>query len=77
MPPAEPLSISIVSSRATTGLTPKAYATAHRSERMRAELGRRKTVTEAIYEAGFNLNGRFLRGTLGNAWNETERLSRT
>ena len=41
------------------GLTPKAYATAHRSERMRAELGRRNTVTEAIYEAGFNSNGRF------------------
>src|SRR5262245_20095777 len=38
--------------KATTGLTPKAYATAHRSERMRAELGRRNTVTEAIYEAG-------------------------
>ena len=32
---------------------------AHRSERMRAELGRRRTVTEAIYEAGFNSNGRF------------------
>jgi AraC family transcriptional regulator, regulatory protein of adaptative response / methylated-DNA-[protein]-cysteine methyltransferase len=45
--------------KTTTGLTPKAYATAHRSERMRAELGRRKTVTEAIYEAGFNSNGRF------------------
>jgi AraC family transcriptional regulator, regulatory protein of adaptative response / methylated-DNA-[protein]-cysteine methyltransferase len=45
--------------KATTGLTPKAYATAHRSERMRAELGRRNTVTEAIYEAGFKSNGRF------------------
>jgi AraC family transcriptional regulator of adaptative response/methylated-DNA-[protein]-cysteine methyltransferase len=45
--------------KAVTGLTPKAYATAHRSERMRAELGRRSTVTEAIYEAGFNSNGRF------------------
>jgi AraC family transcriptional regulator, regulatory protein of adaptative response / methylated-DNA-[protein]-cysteine methyltransferase len=45
--------------KATTGLTPKAYATAHRSERMRAELVRRNTVTEAIYEAGFNSNGRF------------------
>jgi AraC family transcriptional regulator of adaptative response/methylated-DNA-[protein]-cysteine methyltransferase len=45
--------------KTATGLTPKAYATAHRSERMRAELGRRRTVTEAIYEAGFNSNGRF------------------
>ncbi len=51
--------------KATTGLTPKAYATAHRSERMRAELGRRKTVTEAIYEAGFNSNGRFYANASG------------
>ncbi|MGI8602061.1 MAG: bifunctional DNA-binding transcriptional regulator/O6-methylguanine-DNA methyltransferase Ada [Verrucomicrobiales bacterium] len=41
------------------GLTPKAYATAHRAERMRRELPKRNTVTEAIYEAGFNSNGRF------------------
>ena len=45
--------------KTATGMTPKAYAMAQRSERMRAELGRRKTVTEAIYEAGFNSNGRF------------------
>ena len=45
--------------RATTGLTPKAYAEARRSERMRKELSKRNTVTEAIYEAGFNSNGRF------------------
>ena len=38
---------------------------AHRSERMRAELGRRKTVTEAIYEAGFNSNGRFYANSSG------------
>lgn len=42
-----------------TGLTPKAYAAAHRAERMRAELPKRNTVTEAIYGAGFNSNGRF------------------
>ncbi len=48
-----------------TGLTPNAYATAHRSERMRAELGRRKTITEAIYEAGFNSNGRFYANSSG------------
>lgn len=41
------------------GLTPKAYAQAHRAERMRQELPKRKTVTEAIYRAGFNSNGRF------------------
>ena len=43
----------------TTGLTPKAYAKAHRAERMREELSKRNSVTEAIYGAGFNSNGRF------------------
>jgi AraC family transcriptional regulator of adaptative response/methylated-DNA-[protein]-cysteine methyltransferase len=42
-----------------TGLTPKAYALAHRADRVRLELSRRNTVTEAIYESGFNSNGRF------------------
>lgn len=42
-----------------TGLTPKAYAMARRDERLRSELARRRTVTEAIYEAGFNSNSRF------------------
>ncbi|HTD65285.1 MAG TPA: bifunctional DNA-binding transcriptional regulator/O6-methylguanine-DNA methyltransferase Ada [Candidatus Limnocylindria bacterium] len=41
------------------GLTPKAYAIAHRAERVRQALPKRNTVTEAIYEAGFNSNGRF------------------
>jgi AraC family transcriptional regulator, regulatory protein of adaptative response / methylated-DNA-[protein]-cysteine methyltransferase len=45
--------------KSVTGLTPKAFAAAHRSERMRKELPRRHTITEAIYEAGFNSNGRF------------------
>ncbi|MEY4483576.1 MAG: hypothetical protein RL693_1028, partial [Verrucomicrobiota bacterium] len=43
----------------TTGLTPKAYAVAHRAERLRKTLPGRHTVTEAIYAAGFNSNGRF------------------
>jgi AraC family transcriptional regulator of adaptative response/methylated-DNA-[protein]-cysteine methyltransferase len=42
-----------------TGLTPKAYATAHRAQRMHQELSRRGTVTSAIYNSGFNSNGRF------------------
>lgn len=42
-----------------TGLTPKEYATARRSERVRNGLPKSLTVTEAIYEAGFNSNGRF------------------
>lgn len=47
------------------GLTPKRYAIAHRSERMRRELTRRATVTEAIYEAGFNSTGRFYEESAG------------
>jgi AraC family transcriptional regulator of adaptative response/methylated-DNA-[protein]-cysteine methyltransferase len=45
--------------KATLGVTPKAYAAAHRNKRVREELSRRATVTEAIYGAGFNSNGRF------------------
>ena len=44
---------------AVTGLTPKGYAVAHRSQRVREELSKRGTITEAIYGAGFNSNGRF------------------
>ena len=42
-----------------TGLTPKSYASAHRAERLRTELPRRLTVTEAIYEVGFRSDSRF------------------
>lgn len=45
--------------KAVTGLTPKAYAAARRALRVRNELGRRSTVTDAIFGAGFNSNGRF------------------
>jgi AraC family transcriptional regulator, regulatory protein of adaptative response / methylated-DNA-[protein]-cysteine methyltransferase len=45
--------------KAITGVTPKAYADAGRANRVREQLGRRETVTEAIYGAGFNSNGRF------------------
>lgn len=46
--------------KAVTGVTPKAYAAAHRMTRVRDELTKRsKTVTEAIYDAGFNSGGRF------------------
>ncbi|MBN8412859.1 bifunctional DNA-binding transcriptional regulator/O6-methylguanine-DNA methyltransferase Ada [Halomonas cupida] len=44
---------------AVTGLTPKAYAAACRSERVRQALTRQDTVTDAIYAAGFNSSGRF------------------
>ncbi len=42
-----------------TGLTPKAYAAAHRARRMREALAGADSVTQAIYEAGFNSAGRF------------------
>lgn len=42
-----------------TGLTPKAYAAAHRARRMREALAGANSVTEAIYAAGFNSAGRF------------------
>jgi AraC family transcriptional regulator of adaptative response/methylated-DNA-[protein]-cysteine methyltransferase len=45
--------------KARTGLTPKDYAAAHQANRVREKLGRSNTVTEAIYDAGFNSNGRF------------------
>ncbi len=45
--------------RQATGLTPKAYAAAHRARRVQAVLARAASVTEAIYEAGFNASSRF------------------
>jgi AraC family transcriptional regulator of adaptative response/methylated-DNA-[protein]-cysteine methyltransferase len=45
--------------KAITGVTPKAYAAAHRAQRVRDALSRTDTVTEAIYDAGFNSNGWF------------------
>jgi AraC family transcriptional regulator, regulatory protein of adaptative response / methylated-DNA-[protein]-cysteine methyltransferase len=45
--------------KAITGVTPRQYAAAHRGERVRKELGRTRSVTAAIYESGYNSNGRF------------------
>jgi len=45
--------------KAQTGLTPKAYAAAHRAKRVRSELKRSNTVTDAILKAGYNSNSRF------------------
>lgn len=45
--------------KAVTGLTPGAYAAAHRGRRVRAALARSATVTEAIYGAGYGSSGRF------------------
>jgi AraC family transcriptional regulator of adaptative response/methylated-DNA-[protein]-cysteine methyltransferase len=45
--------------KAIAGVTPKAYAVAHRQKRLRENLKRSHTVTQAIHEAGFNSSGRF------------------
>jgi AraC family transcriptional regulator of adaptative response/methylated-DNA-[protein]-cysteine methyltransferase len=57
-----------------TGLTPKAYAAAQRASRVRRALAHSDTVTDAIYDAGYNSNGRFyenadgLLGMTPTAW---------
>lgn len=45
--------------KAVTGLTPKDYAAAHRAKKVRQGLASGNTVTETIYDAGFNSSGRF------------------
>jgi AraC family transcriptional regulator, regulatory protein of adaptative response / methylated-DNA-[protein]-cysteine methyltransferase len=45
--------------KAATGLTPKAYAAAHRANLVRKSLNKSDTVTNAIYDAGYNSNSRF------------------
>jgi AraC family transcriptional regulator of adaptative response/methylated-DNA-[protein]-cysteine methyltransferase len=45
--------------KAATGVTPKDYVAESRAAKVRKALTRSRTVTEAIYDAGFNSNGRF------------------
>ncbi len=45
--------------KAATGLTPRAFASAHRARRVREALRRGSTVTDAIHEAGFGSASRF------------------
>ncbi len=45
--------------KAETGLTPKAYASAFRAQRLRERLDAAGSVTEAIFDAGYNSNSRF------------------
>jgi AraC family transcriptional regulator of adaptative response/methylated-DNA-[protein]-cysteine methyltransferase len=49
--------------KTATGLTPKDYANAHRADRVKRALPKLETVTQAIYDAGFNSNGRFYAGS--------------
>ena len=45
--------------KAVTGLTPKDYAVANRAAKVRERLASGNSVTEAMYDAGFNSSGRF------------------
>jgi len=45
--------------KGATGVTPKEYVSAHRAKRARAALEDGRSVTDAIYEAGFGSSGRF------------------
>jgi AraC family transcriptional regulator of adaptative response/methylated-DNA-[protein]-cysteine methyltransferase len=52
--------------KAETGLTPKAYASAYRAQRLREELSAPDaSVTDAIYGAGFNSSSRFYEASDG------------
>lgn len=48
--------------RRVTGLTPKQYAAAHRTQLVRSELGRGGSVTDAVYAAGYGSGSRFYAG---------------
>ncbi|MBV8210808.1 MAG: bifunctional DNA-binding transcriptional regulator/O6-methylguanine-DNA methyltransferase Ada [Burkholderiaceae bacterium] len=45
--------------KSVTGVTPRAYAAAHRVQRVQRELGGTGTITDAIYGAGYGSAGRF------------------
>ena len=51
--------------KSITGITPAEYASAQRAARVRESLERSKTVTDAIYDAGFNSSSRFYEGANG------------
>lgn len=51
--------------KSIVGLTPRAYASARRQQRVREKLRNSATVTEAIYDAGFNSSGRFYANSSG------------
>lgn len=45
--------------KSVTGVTPKAYATAHRANRVRKQLRQSPSVTDAVYDAGYQSSSRF------------------
>lgn len=51
--------------KAVAGVTPKAYANAHRAGKVRSKLADSGRITDAVYEAGFNSNSRFYEASSG------------
>src|SRR6201982_3431021 len=51
--------------KARAGLTPKIYAAAFRAKKVREGLVSGNSVTEAMYDAGFNSSGRFYEKSMG------------
>jgi AraC family transcriptional regulator, regulatory protein of adaptative response / methylated-DNA-[protein]-cysteine methyltransferase len=51
--------------KAKMGITPKNYAAARRASRVREQLLNGQSVTESIYDAGFNSSGRFYEKSTG------------
>jgi AraC family transcriptional regulator, regulatory protein of adaptative response / methylated-DNA-[protein]-cysteine methyltransferase len=51
--------------KAATGLTPKSYAAEFRARKVREGLVSGNSVTEAMYDAGFNSSGRFYEKSTG------------
>ncbi len=51
--------------KAAAGVTPRQYAAAHRTNRVRERLANSASVTEAIYQAGFNSSSRFYEASDG------------
>ncbi len=45
--------------RERTGLTPRQYANGRRRERLRSELPKSRSVTDALYQSGYNAGSRF------------------
>ena len=57
--PSALLALKLSSDGTIFQLTPREYASSHRANRLRSSLGKSDTVTEAIYDAGYNSSGRF------------------
>jgi len=51
--------------KSVTGVTPRAYAQSWRQRRVKEELARARSVTEAIYDAGYSSSSRFYERSTG------------